>query len=77
MSVSSVVSLDTTYAIRVDDASSTVTYVGEAAIKSPEDAAVWRIKKLETLSTVLSITWADGNQMFDNVWNNRASLAYS
>jgi hypothetical protein len=77
MSVSSTYSVDTTYSIRVDDASSTVTYVGEAPIKSPDAAPVWRIKKLETLGTVLSITWADGNQSFDNVWSDRLTLSYS
>ena len=77
MGVSSVDSSDTTYAIRVDDASSTVTYVGEASIRSPEAAPVWRIKKLETVGSVLSITWADGNMSFDNVWNDRATLSYS
>ena len=77
MGVSSVDSFDTTYAIRVDDASSTVTYVGEASIRSSEAAPVWRIKKLETVGSVLSITWADGNMSFDNVWNDRATLSYS
>lgn len=77
MGVSSVDSFDTTYAIRVDDASSTVTYVGEASIRSPEAAPVWRIKKLETVGSVLSITYADGNQNFDNVWTNRAALTYT
>ena len=77
MSVSSVVSFDTTYAIRVDDASPTVTYVGEAAIKSSEAAPVWRIKKLETVGSVFSITWADGTMSFNNVWDNRAALSYS
>jgi hypothetical protein len=77
MGVSSVSSTDTTYSIRVDDASSTVTYVGEAQTGSSELSAVWRIKKLTTTGTVLSIEWADGNQQFDNVWTNRATLSYS
>lgn len=63
--------------VRVDDASSTVTYVGEAAVASSEGSATWRIKKLETTGTVLKITWADGNNNFDNIWTNRASLSYS
>ena len=77
MSVSSVVSIDTIYTIRVDDASSTVTYVGEAAINSSDSLPVWRIKKLESLGTILAIRWADGNQNFDNIWDNRVSLTYT
>jgi hypothetical protein len=61
---------------RLDEVSTTVTYVGEAAIKAVEGSACWRIKKLETTGTVLKILWADGDDYFDNVWTNRASLSY-
>ena len=77
MGVSSVDSFDTTYAIRVDDASSTVTYVGEASIRSPEAAPVWRIKKLETVGSVLSITCAFGNMWLDPGSTDGATLSYS
>lgn len=76
MSVSSINVVDTIYSIRVDDVSTTVTYVGEASIGSSESAPVWRIKKLETVGTVFKIFWADGNMHFDNVWSNRTSLEY-
>ncbi len=62
---------------RVDDASTTVTYVGEAAFGGSESESVWRIKKLETTGTVLKILWADGNDNFDNIWANRASITYT
>ena len=76
MLAADVVRLEASFAVRVDDVSSTITYVGEAPIRSPNTAPVWRIKKLETLGSVFSITWADGNMSFDNVWNDRASLSY-
>ena len=76
MGVSGVTSLDTTYAINIDDASPTTIYVGEAPIGSADAAPVWRIRKLETNGTVLKITWADGDQHFNNVWDNRAALIY-
>jgi hypothetical protein len=63
--------------IRIDDASSTITYVGEAAFGQSESNAAWRIKKLETVGSVLKITWADGNDSFDNIWDNRATISYS
>lgn len=65
-----------TYATRLDEASSTVTYVGKADTGSSNASAVWQIQKVDT-SSGLSITWADGDALFDNVWNNRASLSYS
>ncbi len=76
MSVSGVTSVDLIYAIRVDDASTTVTYVGQAPLGASESSPVWRIKKLETIGSVFKITWADGNQVFDNIWDNRALLTY-
>jgi hypothetical protein len=63
--------------VNVDDASSTVTYVGKAVVTALDSDASWMIKKLTTSGTVLKITYADGNDYFDNVWDNRASLTYS
>lgn len=63
--------------VNVDDASSTVTYVGKAVVTALNSDASWMIKKLTTSGTVLTITYADGNDFFDNVWNDRASLTYS
>lgn len=64
-------------ALRLDDASATVSYVGESAMGVSESAAFWRIKRLTTTGSILDIKWADGNAEFDNVWTNRASLSYS
>ena len=65
-----------TYTTRIDEASATVTYIGDAAIGSSTASALWRIKKIDTTSGT-SITFADGNGNFDNIWDNRASLSYS
>ncbi len=64
------------YATRVDEASATVSYIGQAVTGSSTATAVWRIKKMDTTSGIV-ITWADGNPNFDNIWDNRASLTYS
>ena len=61
--------------LRLDEASATITYVGEARPGSVTSAALWRIKRLDTTSGT-SIQWADGDTLFNNVWNNRASLTY-
>ena len=52
-----------------------VDYVGEAAIGTATSAASWRIKKVDSTSGII-IQWA-GTGVFDQVWNNRASLSYS
>lgn len=61
----------------VDEYDSTTTYVGEAAVASNVADAVWRIKKIFVNGTVTTITWADGNDRYDNIWNNRTVISYS
>lgn len=75
--VISVNSFDTNFSVKLDTVSSTLLYVGEAALNSAANAPVWRIRKIETIGTVMSVLWADGDQAFNNVWDNRASLSYS
>lgn len=62
---------------RYDEASSTIAYVGLAAVGSVSGSAVWRIKRVTTSSGDVTVEYADGNALFDNVWDQRASLAYS
>jgi len=53
-------------------------YIGEAYPGYATSVARWRIKKLTyDGSNVTQIDWADGNDDFDNVWDDRASLSYS
>lgn len=64
-------------AVVVDNTSTAnVVYVGEAEIGSATSAAVWRIQKVST-SSGISLTWADANEFYDNVWDDRTSLSYS
>jgi hypothetical protein len=55
-------------------------YVGSASAGALESDAVWQIYRF-ALGTLLvdpaDIQHADGNDNFDNVWNNRTSLSYS
>jgi hypothetical protein len=67
----------TEYETRVDEPSSTTTYVGQASVGSDISDSVWRIKRILVSGTETIIEWADGDSNFDNVWNNRASLTYS
>jgi hypothetical protein len=65
-----------TFATRVDEASGTVTYVGQAPTGTATSAALWQIQKIDT-SSGTAVTWADGDAGFDNVWDDRATLTYS
>lgn len=61
-----------TYDINLDEASSTVLYVGEAEPGTADSAAAWRIKKV----TPTGVSWADAVTTFTKVWNSRASYTY-
>lgn len=52
------------------------TYIGSASIGSLTSAAVWQIFKIADSSGDKTITWADSDNSFDNIWDNRASLSY-
>jgi hypothetical protein len=64
-------------AYRKDDPGAGTVYEGDAEPGSASNAAVWRIKRTVTSGGSITVTWADGNGNFDNVWDNRASLSYS
>lgn len=78
-SLSSVVTSLGKKAIRIDDAAGSITYVGFAIPGSSESSAVWQIMKIdESTDPELIITWADGNDKYDNIWNNHATtIVYS
>ena len=65
--------------IRVDFSSSTAyVYKGFATVGSSDGAAMWKICKISLLDADAGSTrWADGNLLYDNVWDNRASYTYS
>lgn len=64
-------------AMQIDEADASTTYVGWAEPASATSGAVWKVQKIAVSGTATSITWADGNTLYDNIWDNRASLSYS
>lgn len=62
--------------IAIDEADSSTTYIGIAQIATSTSAASWQIKKLSVSGNVTTITWADGDDIANNIWNDRASLTY-
>lgn len=62
---------------KIDDSDATAIYVGDAIPSSVTSSAVWRIQKIATSGATTSVLFADGDDEFDNVWDNRASLSYS
>jgi len=68
------VNISKDYAIRTAT-SGDITYVGKADVGSSSSDAVWQIFKVDESSGTV-ITWADSDNLFDNVWDNYSSLTY-
>lgn len=64
------------YAIRVDEVSDTLFYVGKAEVGRIDSGAQWQIVRFSTTGSILTGEYANGSEAFDQVWNNRATLTY-
>jgi len=69
--------VSTPLASRIDEVSSSITYVGKAPIGSLSSESVWQIQRLTVSGSLTIIEFADGDGRSNNVWDNRASLSYS
>jgi len=68
------------YTLELDyDSSNNLIYLGSAKSGTATSSALWRIKKLtyDSSNNLTNIQLADGNDDFDNVYDDRASLSYS
>lgn len=62
----------------LDDVGGGITYIGTAQPGTATSDADWKIKRLdESDSTDIQILWADGDALFDNIWDDRVSLTYT
>ena len=60
------------------DGSNNLEYLGKANIGSATSDSIWQIKKfIYSGSNMTGILYADGNELFDNLWDDRTSLSYS
>ena len=64
------------YALRYNEDSDPILYVGEAEAGTSDDVPLWRIKRIDVSDDNAVVTWADGNILFDNVWTDFTNLNY-
>lgn len=76
VSVSAKASGNTSRITLLDDQGD-ITYVGKAAPSSATSAPVWQVFRLQEVGSIFAVEFADGNDRFDNIWDDRASLSYS
>lgn len=65
---------DVPEAMQVDD-TGTYVYIGTAIPGTSTSSGDWRIKRIT--SATGTTVWADGDALYDNVWDDRATLSYS
>lgn len=63
-------------AIRLDESTPGVLYVGEASPGSSTSNPVWRIRKVLTVGTEISILFPNGSSDFAFSWDDRGALSY-
>lgn len=62
--------------IFVDESNPNMIFKGWSKTYSDEGIAAWAIQRIQKVQDVLVYEWANGNQNFTHVWNDRTSLSY-
>lgn len=63
--------------IFVDESTPNTIYKGWARTYSNGAAAAWAILRIRRINDVVQYEWADGDQQYDNIWDNRLALSYA
>lgn len=64
-------------ALLLDEPVAGTTYLCKAPPGTLTSAAAWQVERLTETGTTLRREWADGNNSYDNICDNRLSLSYS
>jgi hypothetical protein len=62
--------------LREDESQPYIIYKGYAAPNANTADAVWAIQKITRINDEIIYEWADGNDFYDNVWDNRFVVQY-
>ncbi len=69
------------YPVRIDESVPMVVYKGYAISVTPAGPAtsdpVWAIQRITRNGDVYTYEWANGNQQYTNIWDNRYNLNYT
>jgi len=60
-----------------DTTTPNITYIGKARAGTAEDSADWQIKVVDETTAVVMVLFADGDENFDNSWEDRININYS
>jgi hypothetical protein len=63
--------------LRIDESNAGVIYYGYAPLNSNTGDAVWAIERATIDKDIIIYDWADNNENYDNVWDDRNILNYN
>jgi hypothetical protein len=63
--------------LRIDESNAGVIYYGYAPLNSNTSDAVWAIERATIDKDIIIYDWADNNENYDNVWDDRGVLNYN
>jgi len=65
--------------MQIDYSNPNQIYIGWAVPGTAITDQLWQIRLVQNAASVSGVTvlWADGDNKFDNVWNNRTMLNYA
>ena len=62
--------------LREDESQPNVVYKGYAVANTNTKDAAWAIQKISRIDNQIIYEWADGDENYDNIWDNRYELQY-
>jgi len=62
--------------VNFDGDSDTEHYIGESSFLVSPTQAVWRISKLTYIGDSFTLRFADGDDAFDKIWDDRTTYTY-
>lgn len=62
--------------LREDESQPSVVYKGYAVANANTYDALWAIQKISRIDNQIIYEWADGNENYDNIWDNRYAIQY-
>lgn len=62
--------------VRLDQISADLFYVGKALIGSIDSNSTWQIVKYTKTGNILKSEYANGSELFNQIWNNRLTINY-
>ena len=63
--------------IRIDESTPNIIYNGFAVTGASTAEAIWAIQRVTRDKDIIVYEWADGNELYDNVWDERYNIAYA